>query len=129
MELEDEAQLRQAQRREFGGIGLRRVAAFQDDRSRSRPVEQPEQLEQRGLARSRRPGDRDELALPDAEVDALYSVTGTGRAAPALCPAPRPPPPSCRPPDDIDRVRPAARRAGMTAASGRSYQRERPEGP
>jgi 2-polyprenyl-6-methoxyphenol hydroxylase-like FAD-dependent oxidoreductase len=86
VELEDEAEPREAQRRELRRGERGGVAPFEQHAPRARPVEQAEQVEQRGLARARRAGDRDELPAPMVSEMSATSVTPSGRRpGDALC--------------------------------------------
>ena len=73
VELEHEAQLDEPQRARARPRPMCVVARpSMQHLARGRQVEQPEQVEQRGLARARRPGDGDELAGCDGEVDVAH---------------------------------------------------------
>ena len=69
--LEDEPDPLVAHARELAvAIAVDRLAV-ERDRARARLVEQPHQVEQRALAAARGAHDRDELALPDLQVDVV----------------------------------------------------------
>jgi hypothetical protein len=72
VELEDEADPRQAQRRHLPRRKPRRVPSLEQHLPFRRPVEQPQQVEQRGLAGAGGPGHRDEFPLPDGERDVAH---------------------------------------------------------
>ena len=65
--LEDEADPVRTQRRELGVSELRDVEPRDADDAGGGSVERAHDLEQRRLARARRPDDGDELSLPDAQ--------------------------------------------------------------
>src|SRR5262249_26355470 len=67
--LEDEADVLVADLRALGPRELRDAAASQAVAAGAGSVEQPENRQQRRLARARRPGDRQELSLLHVELD------------------------------------------------------------
>ena len=74
VQLEDEADVARAPRREPPARELVDPVAADGDRSFDRRVETAQQVEQRRLARARRPHQRQEVAFGNIEVDALQDV-------------------------------------------------------
>ena len=71
VKLENKAALHQPHIRPFVFRKFRGRLAANDDLALGRRIEQAEQIKQRRLARAGRPGDREELALCDREIDAV----------------------------------------------------------
>ena len=70
VELEDEADVARAPVGEFGFVELADILAGDDQLAGIGAVDAGDQVEQRALARPRRPHQREELALADVETDA-----------------------------------------------------------
>jgi len=88
VELEHEADVAAAPVRELAAVHAVQALAFDLDLARRRRVEAADEIEQRGLARARRPHQRDEVALGDVEVDAVQhfdllrsALVGLGESA------------------------------------------------
>ena len=69
IELEDEADMRGAPRSEIGVGQNGDVDATDLDRAAARLVDAGDEIEKRGLARARRPHQREIIADPDVEID------------------------------------------------------------
>src|SRR5207253_2966456 len=69
VELEDEAELVQAQLRAIVVVERADVDAVDEDLALRRAIERAEQVEERALAGAGETGQRDELTAPDGEID------------------------------------------------------------
>ncbi len=72
VELEDKTDAAQAEGGRFIAIECASVASLQPDPPAGRPIEQPEEVEQRRFARARGSGDGDKLAGADRQIDVLH---------------------------------------------------------
>ena len=84
VELKHEADVLVPQARALGGVGFARDVRAVVHAPRRGGIEEPEHVEQRRLAGARGPDERDDLALHDADVDALEDRDLTRADAVAL---------------------------------------------
>ena len=71
VELEDEADVPRAPRGQGGLVEARDLPAVNDDAAARRPIDAGDEVQQCGLARARRPHEREEVAARNVEGDAV----------------------------------------------------------